>query len=267
MQADIVGVAPYFAISAVLLVVAALVVRHSAFYAQLIDEEQRASRFHAIDGLRGFLALGVFFHHAVIGWFFHLHGRWEEAPSNFYTFLGQGGVGLFFMITAFLFWRKGLAAGRRLDMLGLIESRILRLAPMYLASVACVWAVAAVLTGFHVQSPWALPRQMLEWLSFGMVHPGEFNGFAQAWHINANVQWSLAYEWLFYLFLPLGLMFARGWRFVFAAALAAAFIWKFSWRQVEWNFLFGALAAVLGEQRRGVSGFLCVRRWIELAVG
>jgi peptidoglycan/LPS O-acetylase OafA/YrhL len=50
----------------------------------------------------------VCFHHAVVGYVCYAHGRREAPPSRFYTLLGQVGVACFFMITAFLFWTKGL---------------------------------------------------------------------------------------------------------------------------------------------------------------
>ena len=77
---SVVDIYPYFAISALLLVVAWAVSRRTRFYRELLAVEDRANRFHAIDGLRGFLALGVFFHHAVISYFYYATGRWELPP-------------------------------------------------------------------------------------------------------------------------------------------------------------------------------------------
>lgn len=68
----------------VALVVAQLVYRFSGFYTSAIDREIASSRFHAIDGLRGFLAIGVVLHHIYINHHFFLTGQWELTPSRFY---------------------------------------------------------------------------------------------------------------------------------------------------------------------------------------
>ena len=76
----------------------ALVVRRSAFYRSLVDHEVSANRIHAIDGLRGYLALGVVLHHFVINFQYYQTGVWELTPSRLNTFFGRGSVGFFFMI-------------------------------------------------------------------------------------------------------------------------------------------------------------------------
>jgi hypothetical protein len=54
------------AIVAALIGLAALCLRFSSFYRQVIASEESSSRFHSIDGLRGMLVIGVFLHHS--GW-------------------------------------------------------------------------------------------------------------------------------------------------------------------------------------------------------
>jgi tRNA A-37 threonylcarbamoyl transferase component Bud32 len=76
-----------------------------------------------IDGLRGYLAFGVFVHHSIITWIFLRTGVIDFPPSNFYSMLGQGSVALFFMITGFLFWSRLLAQGRNHDWLAFGVSR------------------------------------------------------------------------------------------------------------------------------------------------
>ncbi len=246
MNLSVTSIYPYFLASGLLLFVGWVISLRSGFYQQLLALEVASSRFHAIDGLRGFLALGVFFHHAVISHFYYMHGRWEVPPSSFYTLLGQVGVALFFMITAFLFWTKGLKARPYLSVQPMLWSRLCRIAPLYFFSIACVFAVAAVLTDFEMrQTAKTLIRQAVAYLSFGFVEPKELNGLQEAWLINGGVQWSLAYEWVFYLFLPFGLIFARGWGFFLLAVAAAILIDNVSPKPVEWNFLFGAFAALV----------------------
>lgn len=251
MPLSVTSILPYFAISALLLATAWAISRASPFYRRLLDAEAASTRFHPIDGLRGFLAFGVFFHHAVISYFHYAHGRWEVPPSRFYTLLGQVAVACFFMITAFLFWTKGLRERPSLRVQPMLWSRLCRLVPMYVFSIACVFAVALALTGFELRESAAnLALQALTWLSFGFANPDELNGLRRSAIINGGVQWTLAYEWLFYLFLPLGLIFARGAGFLLAAVVASACIHAFSNTALEWNFVFGALAAVLAAEYR-----------------
>lgn len=249
MPLSVTSVHPYFAISAVLLVVGWAISRKSLFYLRLLDAEVASERFHPIDGLRGFLALGVFFHHAVVSYFFYTQGHWDLPPSQFYTLLGQVGVALFFMITAFLFWNKGLQARQFLNAPRMFWSRLCRLAPMYLFSVACVFAVAIVVTDFEVrQTIKTLALESLKWISFGFATPDELNGLSQSWIINGGVQWTLKYEWLFYLFLPFGVIFVRGVGFLLLATVSAVFMAGFATNPWLWNFLFGAFAAVLAAE-------------------
>ncbi|WP_419760663.1 acyltransferase family protein [Acidisoma sp.] len=64
------------------------------------------ARVQTIDGLRGFLAIGVFIHHSVIYHQYLLTGRWDVPPSVFYTNIGKAGVTVFFMITGYLFGHR-----------------------------------------------------------------------------------------------------------------------------------------------------------------
>ncbi len=267
MSLSATSVYPYFLISALLLGVGWAISRKSPFYGRLLEAEGTSKRFHAIDGLRGFLALGVFFHHAVISYFYYQHGRWETPPSQFYTLLGQLGIALFFMITGFLFWTKGLVARPFLRAQPMYWSRLCRLVPMYLFSVACVFAIVAVLTNFEMrQTAKTLAVQSLAWLSFGFVVPGELNGLRESGIINASVQWTLAYEWMFYLVVPFGLIFARGIGFLLFVTASAAYIQVFSTNAVEWNFLFGALAALLIAEYRLIPARMLNSKFISLLV-
>lgn len=240
---------PAALIVAALLAFAALIVRTSSFYNQLTTTESASgSRFHAIDGLRGYLALSVFFHHAVISFYYYRNGRWDLPPSQFYSNIGQAGVALFFMITAFLFWNKGLHRPPSFETSSFFWSRLTRLTPMYVFSVLSVLFVACVLTNFEMHGPIAdLISSAVSWGSFALIEPRDFNGYKNTWIIN-GVYWTLKYEWLFYFFLPFGLIFCRGAGFALMFAIAAAVIQLFSTRPVEWYFLAGALAAVLNEK-------------------
>ncbi|UFQ00750.1 acyltransferase family protein [Pseudomonas fitomaticsae] len=164
------------------------------------------SRYGSIDGLRGYLAFGVFIHHAIITWFYLRTGVIDFPPSNFYSQLGQASVALFFMITGFLFWSRLLKQGRDHDWQAFAVSRVFRLYPLYLPLMLIVFV-----TVFYLQD-WALkdsgPQlvgQVLAWLTFDRP---DINQYPQSGMLISNVTWTLAYEVFFYLALPLlGLVF------------------------------------------------------------
>ncbi len=170
---------------------------------QLAPPELR--RLSPIDGLRGYLAIAVFTCHAAV-WFFCIrHGRWEIPPSHFYTLAGESSVTLFFMISAFLFTTKLLEADTQpIDWLRLLTSRMLRLAPLYWTAMLMLFITVAALSDFALHDSLVnLIRRMLIWMTFTVVGWPELNGVADTWIIMAGVYWSLPYEWLFYLSLPL----------------------------------------------------------------
>ena len=103
-----------------------------------------AGRFGALDGFRGLLASGVFIHHAVVNYGYAQTGRWEKPASRFYESLGGQCVLYFFMITGLLFWSKCLKGGGHINAKDLVSSRIRRIMPAYVASVALVFAAVAL---------------------------------------------------------------------------------------------------------------------------
>jgi peptidoglycan/LPS O-acetylase OafA/YrhL len=234
----------WFAICALCLLVAAGIARASGFYRGQLAAA--GGRFEMIDGLRGFLALGVFGEHAASMHGLYASGAWGADVPPFYLRASSAGVALFFMITAFLFWLRVLRAGDSFDSRAFFASRLRRLTPMYLASVLMVLAVVAVASGFFLRvEPAVLLRELRPWLSFGFLTVGELNGVRDAHAINA-VYWTLGYEWAFYLALPLLALAARGrW-----AVLPVAAVLCFGMlAPVVFNFLFGALAAVVVHRR------------------
>lgn len=235
----------WFAVCALCLVFGAIVGRGSAFYRARLAESG-ASRFETVDGLRGFLALGVFGLHAVTMYKWHVDGVWVPDGAPFYEFVAKSGVALFFMITAFLFWLRVLRAGESFDWRAFYLSRLRRLTPMYAASVLLALAVIGAATGFVLQSsPADLAREVRPWLSFGFIDTGDVNGLTGARHVNA-VYWTLAYEWLFYLALPLLAIFARH---PWGLLPAIAVLLFGSHTSVVYNFLFGALVALTVHRR------------------
>jgi peptidoglycan/LPS O-acetylase OafA/YrhL len=198
---DLLGpINPLAALAALLLAfgTAALLQRRSAVSAP-------AGRFASIDGLRGYLALGVFLHHGCIWYFYQHSGEWKLPPSRLYVHLGHSSVAVFFMITGFLFFSKLIDARKRpLDWLKLFVSRLLRLVPLYLVVMLLLFATVAVLSGGELQQPArSVAKQALRWLGFTMYGNPPINQVEVTKIIVAGVTWSLPYEWFFYGTLPL----------------------------------------------------------------
>lgn len=163
------------------------------------------ARNPAIDGLRGYLAFGVFLHHAVVWYFYVRTGAWGLPPPSIYRELASTCVSLFFMITAYLFIGKLLDGRRRpVDWLQLYVSRLLRLTPLYLLAMCGLFAAVGTLSGWTLRVPiGALLEQAGHWAAFSMIKAPDVNGVPSTSLLMAGVTWSLAYEWLFYLSLPL----------------------------------------------------------------
>ena len=162
----------------------------------------KTARLGCLDGLRGFLALGVFFHHYVISYGFYHTKKWTVPSTAFYTLSGQTGVALFFMITGFLFWHKLWTAKGRVNWYNLYLSRIFRIVPLYWFAVLLIVSIVFISGGFSLKTPiMLLLKRIVGWLLF--FFSSDINGFPDTWRIIAGVQWTLKYEWIFYLSLPL----------------------------------------------------------------
>ena len=155
-----------------------------------------------LEGLRGLLAPAVFFHHAIITFYFYQTQKWEAPTSDFYNKLGPGPVLLFFFMTGFLFWGQNTYSKKPFSWNHFIFKRMKRLMPAYYMSLILIliivfsfskWTLKTdVLTLFHA---------MFTWVLFGFPF-GEFkpiNDYTLTLYVNAAVAWSLRFEWLFYL--------------------------------------------------------------------
>lgn len=156
-------------------------------------------RFGCIDGLRGVLAIGVMCHHAYTATIYFRTGSWWWSTSPILNHLGDTTVGLFFLITSFLFTRK--ACRSDVDWAALYRSRFVRLAPLYLLVVAYVFVASFIISDGAVREPMqSLASELLQWASFVIYDRPNINGVEGTWRLIAGVNWTLAYEWLFYLF-------------------------------------------------------------------
>jgi len=169
-------------------------------------------KFTSIDGLRGYLAFFVFLHHSAI-WYFYLHfDIWSAPPSNLYNHFGQSSVALFFMITGLLFFSMLIdRKSKSFDWLRLFVSRVLRLTPLYFAAMIAMLVIIMILSDFALHKPiLRVFAEVVAWFMFAIPGMPNVNGVNDTWRITAGVTWSLMYEWLFYLSLPLiGLVLFR----------------------------------------------------------
>ncbi len=205
---DAYSVWPYFLGMGLMLAIVAAPV----FGAADVPPNPKVARVVPLDGLRGILALAVFFHHAAINQQFLADGRWALPPSRFYTLLGQVGVAVFFMITGFLFWSRLIKEERNTDWLHLYIGRAFRLAPLYVAVAVAGLLIVLGSSKFELRvRPLQFGRELLSWFSMGFARPSSINGFDQAPLLLSGLAWTLSYEWCFYFSLPLlALVVGRG---------------------------------------------------------
>lgn len=199
-------------------------------------------RHQSLDGLRGLAALAVFIHHGAVWYGFDHTGQWTLPHSNLYIQFGQGGVTLFFLITAFLFWEK-IRDDRPVDWLRLYVSRVLRLLPLFYLSLALILLFAAVATGFRHR---LLPHghygtALADTLALFPHGVPPFFAAPDLFFYNAGVTWSLCYELFFYFCLPaFFLLKSRRQSPARLLALAALLLllWRFSlYAHLAWLFL------------------------------
>ena len=208
----------------VALAVATILVRTSSSIRHTLSHVE-LHRQTSIDGLRGFLGVGVFVHHTVVTWFFLNGAPWQVPPSRFLLHMGEASVVLFFMITAFLFWGRVLDRGSRIDWTEFVISRLYRLYPVYLLMLALLLATALAAAAFS-RPPISGPvlRPLLGWAVFTLFTTPNLGGLPDTGLLVAWVTWSLRYEWLFYLALPLMGFLAGRTRHPIAALLSAVVV-------------------------------------------
>lgn len=217
---------------------------------KLYGKPPTQGRFVAVDGLRGYLALSVFLHHAVI-WYYYLHtDKWDLPPSHFYNHLGQSSVALFFMITAFLFFTKIIDSRKTgIDWTKLLVGRFMRLAPLYLFAMAIMLTIIVWSTRGQLRVPASsLVEAIASWLSFSIPGRPDINTVSGNL-VTSGVTWSLVYEWFFYLALPaLALLFRARvplhYLGLSAVSIAALSAWGLEWRIAQ-AFIGGMVASVL----------------------
>lgn len=181
------------------LLTAASIVRRLAAYDTA--GRPRDERIATLDGLRGYLALFVLVHHYAIWAQMSLTGwSWRPLTSFIFNQFGSGAVAIFFMVTGTLFYPRVVAGWRATSWRILLVERSFRILPPVTATLVLVVALLMIETGRTPTASDFVP--MLEWVSAWDQPP--LLGYQDASIINAQVLWTLRWEWLFYLaILPL----------------------------------------------------------------
>ena len=167
-----------------------------------------ANKLASLEGLRGILAISVVAHHSSSWYSYTQTGIWSNGNHVLLARLGPFGVGQFFCISGFLFWRKLMKKGS-IDFAPFYTSRFIRIAPVYYTCIFMAMCVGLYTVGLGIHVPLGqLMGSLLAWVCFTIGAAPDVDGASLA-RITAGVTWTLACEWIFYLSLPLLGWFAR----------------------------------------------------------
>ncbi len=197
---------------------ASVMARKSGFYRGILGDS--VDRELPLDGARGLLALAVLAHHSDFAHQWLTTGRWES-NSSLIVFFGQGAVLVFFMITGYLFWGKAMQATGRVSSITLWMGRLRRLGPLYIFSALLVLLVSlptVLASSWHDGAQYVIHLSslgLLKWTNLNELDSTTLNG---------GVQWSLWFEWRFYLVLPLLAWFAVERRVFILCGLVIAWV-------------------------------------------
>ncbi|MHA3082042.1 acyltransferase family protein [Acinetobacter sp. ANC 5383] len=150
-----------------------------------------------LDGLRGILASSVVAHHFYITYIWKTAGQWVAPQSNLLNNLGASAVSLFFLITGYLFLNK--IRNVNINWGKLYISRIKRIYPLFLFVLTCIVLITISIIPINQNNSIDFIKWLKGWLFF---QESTFSNF-ESGLIIAHVQWTLLYEWKFYLALPL----------------------------------------------------------------
>ena len=196
--------------SPIFVVIICLIASLTAYLIQKIVKPlpTTASRNSTIDGMRGLLALGVFIHHSNLWNQFLTEGLWEKSRSNIYNQFGNIRVGMFFMITSFLFISKLLKdKDGGFNFQHFLISRMYRLMPMYYFSLALIVILILFVTKWQLNtSIFEQLQSIFYWSTFAAFKHPLINNYPLT-NLCTGALWTMAYEWLFYFSMPLIALF------------------------------------------------------------
>lgn len=160
------------------------------------------SRFVSIDGLRGFLGVSVYIHHAYF-WHQYLKSKqWSNSGNYIYNQLGQTSVSLFFMITGFLFLNK-IIRTKNINWKLFFINRLYRIAPLYFLSVIIILILFTIKLKITSIFTFSYFTYIFHELTFSFFQGANQQFPIEMVLINSGVTWSLAYEIFFYISLPI----------------------------------------------------------------
>jgi len=162
----------------------------------MFDSGYSSHRIVALEGMRGFAALFVFFVH-----FYSLFGSYARPQSllrgamHFAGQVGNTGVDIFFVISGFLMY--GIVIRKPTPFLKYFARRVRRLYPVFLV-VFFIYVVISL----TVPSESRIPPALGPGLGYILANLAMLPGMLSIKPL-ITVAWSLSYEWFFYLILPL----------------------------------------------------------------
>ncbi|WP_250512712.1 acyltransferase [Caballeronia sp. INDeC2] len=210
----------------------------------------------SIEGLRGFAALLVVLNHlpfASMGIGFKWIGQFGLSKFALMCAGNSGsfGVELFFCITGYLFWKKVAISGRVTDWSRFYVNRVCRLVPAYFLFAAIVLISVGFITGWERKILTSeLLHQIFALFTFGFDGQQTING-VDTTYFTATI-WTLAYEWQFYILLPLLVAF-RGNRFLLWSGIVALIAFVFAYNNAYYRLLFFFTGAAIAESSRARS--------------
>jgi peptidoglycan/LPS O-acetylase OafA/YrhL len=218
-------------------------------------EAPQRNRLASLDGLRAFLAYGVVFCHIGTFFYFFRGVPWGPHPNPYLHQAGAASVRLFFMITGYLFWGKAISGNGRVDALRLYKNRFWRIMPLYGVLILTVLIIALIETSFRLsETPLKVLREVFELVIPGLQTEGAVNGYEYTEYMRQT--WTLKWELVFYILVPLIAIGARNALTFVATALALLFLTVAGRRvfpslelSITMNFLVGMLAAHLKNGR------------------
>jgi peptidoglycan/LPS O-acetylase OafA/YrhL len=150
-----------------------------------------------LEALRGVAAMMVFACHSMM-YFTNL-----VPQSAFPSFMGAAGVILFFFLTGHLFWSQVLSGTFKVD--AFFPKRVRRIVPAATIMVAFVMLTDWLFLANHPRIDFGSLILLIRNFAFGFG--GTNDVFYPETAARMNVIWSLKWEWLFYLCLPLAANF------------------------------------------------------------
>ncbi|MET0590397.1 MAG: acyltransferase [Naasia sp.] len=233
-------------------------------------------RLTALDGLRGLAAIVVLLHHTLLALEPHLKPRGEVTPASIWWWLEQtplkiltaGGeaVVLFFVLSGLVVALPALR-GRDFDWAGFLASRFVRI-------LVPAWGALALAVGLILLVPRDPARVASGWLVDNNASTVSLEQLAKEATLSVysfqidNVLWSLRWELIFAVLLPVFLLAARALRRVwFPAAVATAALSFAGFAMVDGTlsylpaFFLGTLMAVNLDRIREAGSAVSARRW------